>query len=101
MNKEKIYELYYENIVPLLISDFELECNYENKMFETNKTLKELVVNDIKNDFENNIKNIIFELNYINDNYDKNSLEHKKFEETLKEIKKVYDIQLEEMRGNK
>ena len=93
MNKEKLYDLYYEEMIPLLISDTELYYNYEDKINTSGKDLKDLVIKDIKNDFENNFDKIKEDFMFLD--YDTNSLEMKNARKVLKEIKKYYDLDIE------
>lgn len=86
-NKEKIIDLYYKKIIPLLICDDELYCNYLEKNIKENE-IETVIKKDIQNDFNNNIIKIENDFNELD--YGEKSLEIKNAKKVYNEIKKVY-----------
>lgn len=87
---EELVELYYDKMIPLLISDFEL-CDKYNDKYDKDLTEEELetaVQRDIMYDFKNNIENIQFDFDILD--YSDNSAEIQQALEVYKQIKRYF-----------
>ncbi len=89
-NLEELVESYYDKMIPLLISDFELSTNYDEEYGKdlTDEELETAVKKDIMHDFKNNIKNIQFDFDILD--YSDDSAEMQQALEVYKQIKKYF-----------